>query len=355
MSDPRSDFLVILIDLNLISPEFNALKEAKTFLSQILAFCNSYSLCSLKNQLAVFAVDSECSHLLYLKLGDYGNDPSVFPSTGINQKLVELLSRVANVESDDIPDSSTSSDLSSSSSTTSGPAPPPHLPTPSIPLSGALSRALCLIHRRRLMAVGGSSGSGGSGSYGGSGVNSGGDNTSTSSGKGHFANLSGSTTLSGMDSGFAAGRILVLTSTPDAPAQYIPVMNAAISAQRSDVAINAFFLAPASEPDSLFLQQATHLTGGVYRRLWSNAALLQELSNYMLCDWPTRNLLEIPQGAGIDFRASCFCHKRPIEISFVCSVCLSIFCQPSKVCSTCGSKFQSLAGRNVRKRVLTGL
>jgi hypothetical protein len=32
----------------------------------------------------------------------------------------------------------------------------------------------------------------------------------------------------------------------------------------------------------------------------------------------------------------CFCHKKTIDLGFVCSVCLSIFCQFSRECSTCG-------------------
>lgn len=32
----------------------------------------------------------------------------------------------------------------------------------------------------------------------------------------------------------------------------------------------------------------------------------------------------------------CFCHKKTIDMGYVCSVCLSIFCKHHKKCSTCG-------------------
>jgi transcription initiation factor TFIIH subunit 3 len=54
---------------------------------------------------------------------------------------------------------------------------------------------------------------------------------------------------------------------------------------------------------------------------------------------PIRKVLAVPTQDKIDFRAACFCHKNIVDIGFVCSVCLSIFCQPVPVCSTCRTKF----------------
>lgn len=36
-----------------------------------------------------------------------------------------------------------------------------------------------------------------------------------------------------------------------------------------------------------------------------------------------RQLISVPTQDRVDFRAACFCHKRIVEIGFVCSVCLS--------------------------------
>ncbi|PNH02656.1 General transcription factor IIH subunit 3 [Tetrabaena socialis] len=151
-------------------------------------------------------------------------------------------------------------------------------------------------------------------------------------------------------------RVLCLLGSPDAPMQYIPVMNAIFSAQRAEVAVDALVMGP---EDSSFLQQAAHLTGGLYFRPPSltgpgrgagragsgggggggGSALLGVLLSHFAADTGTRAGLDAAQALGVDFRASCFCHKYVIESGYVCSVCLSIFCQPSRACSTCGTAF----------------
>ena len=44
----------------------------------------------------------------------------------------------------------------------------------------------------------------------------------------------------------------------------------------------------------------------------------------------------------VDFRASCFCHRRPVEFAFMCSVCLALTCElPESSCATCGTPRRS--------------
>ena len=43
----------------------------------------------------------------------------------------------------------------------------------------------------------------------------------------------------------------------------------------------------------------------------------------------------------IIFRAACFCHRELIDVGFVCSVCLSIFCKFSPICTTCHTVFKA--------------
>lgn len=231
-------------------------------------------------------------------------------------------------------------------------------------------------------------------------------------------------------------RILCIWGSPDAPMQYVPVMNAIFSAQRAEVAIDALVLQPA---DSGFLQQvgvrvgvggkggswgrgegggeggggegglekgrqvtsndrtgrgvlrctlvrlpgldratkphtstrcphqkpfsqslpantfpvgdlpdtlcalvptqATHLTGGLYFRPAHRGAALQYLVQSLTAPTDTRAMLAIHQPQGVDFRASCFCHKRAIDVGYVCSVCLSIFCRQAPSCFICGTAF----------------
>ncbi|XP_043713115.1 general transcription and DNA repair factor IIH subunit TFB4-like isoform X2 [Telopea speciosissima] len=145
-------------------------------------------------------------------------------------------------------------------------------------------------------------------------------------------------------------RILCLQGSPDGPEQYVAVMNAIFSAQRSMVPIDSCVI---GAQDSAFLQQASYITGGVYLKPQLPDGLFQYLSTVFATDLLSRNFLRLPKPAGVDFRASCFCHKKTIDMGYICSVCLSIFCKHHKKCSTCGSVFGQALGdttSTVRKR-----
>lgn len=131
-------------------------------------------------------------------------------------------------------------------------------------------------------------------------------------------------------------RILILSVSPDLSTSYIPIMNAIFSAQKLKVTIDACQIYGA---ETVFLQQAAHLTGGSYLLLERRDALLQYLLMTFLSPPSIRKVLAVPTQDRIDFRAACFCHKNIVDIGFVCSVCLSIFCKPVPVCSTCRTKF----------------
>ncbi|KAF8135750.1 transcription factor Tfb4 [Boletus edulis] len=130
--------------------------------------------------------------------------------------------------------------------------------------------------------------------------------------------------------------ILILSVSPDLSSSYIPVMNSIFSAQKLKVTIDVCKI---YGPDTVFLQQAAHLTNGSYIYLERRDALLQYLIMSFLSPPSIRKVLAAPTQDKIDFRAACFCHKNIVDIGFVCSVCLSIFCQPVPVCSTCRTKF----------------
>jgi transcription initiation factor TFIIH subunit 3 len=118
--------------------------------------------------------------------------------------------------------------------------------------------------------------------------------------------------------------------------------------------------------ETVFLQQAAHLTGGSYLLPERRDALLQYLTvrhpsgprahclSYLQMAFlpppSIRKILSVPTLDRIDFRAACFCHKNIVDIGYVCSVCLSsklflslyywrlilsVFCKPNPVCSTC--------------------
>ncbi|KAG0476492.1 hypothetical protein HPP92_013333 [Vanilla planifolia] len=131
-------------------------------------------------------------------------------------------------------------------------------------------------------------------------------------------------------------RILCLQASPDGPEQYVAIMNAIFSAQRSMVPIDSCVV---GMQNSAFLQQASYITGGVYLKPPQLDGLFEYLASVFATDLQSRNFLHLPKPAGVDFRASCFCHKKTIDMGYVCSVCLSIFCKHHKKCSTCGSEF----------------
>jgi len=139
--------------------------------------------------------------------------------------------------------------------------------------------------------------------------------------------------------GAPTSRVLIISTSPDNSAQYIPLMNSIFAAQRLSISIDVLTLASSST----FLQQAADATGGLYMSLTTpetHAGLLQYLMFAYLPDPCARQLLVSPSGnSGVDFRAACFCHRRIVDVGFVCSICLSIFCEPvaDGTCLTCGS------------------
>ncbi|MCJ1246438.1 RNA polymerase II transcription factor B subunit 4 [Trapelia coarctata] len=144
-------------------------------------------------------------------------------------------------------------------------------------------------------------------------------------------------------------RILVVSVSTASPTQYIPFMNTIFAAQRMGVPIDILSLAGSSS----FLQQASDATNGTYVSLPppSNPStapkthpppahgLLPTLLLAFLPDATARTHLIAPTQASVDFRAACFCHRKIVDVGFVCSICLSIFCEPPEgaLCLTCGT------------------
>ncbi|CAO3649397.1 unnamed protein product [Cunninghamella echinulata] len=147
------------------------------------------------------------------------------------------------------------------------------------------------------------------------------------------------------DLGHIKPRILLLSVSPDSAQQYIPLMNCIFSAQKMGIPVDVCKI---FGQETAFLQQAANITGGVYININNSQALLQYLMFSFLPERYARNFLKLPSEDQVDFRAACFCHKNIVDIGFVCTVCLSIFCSWTPVCSTCKTKFSfrpKIAGR----------
>ncbi|KAK5085458.1 RNA polymerase II transcription factor B subunit 4 [Lithohypha guttulata] len=185
-------------------------------------------------------------------------------------------------------------------------------------------------------------------------------------------------------------RILVITLSPstDLAHQYIPMMNAIFACQRLNILIDVLQLplppdlkqpgannvsdasTKSSQSSTVFLQQASDATHGIFiaarlesttdsksssRQTGSNAgdgdatslarySMLTYLLTSLLPTPTSRLHLITPTRVDVDFRAACFCHRNVISTGFVCSICLSIFCDQSleilsqEGCITCGTK-----------------
>ncbi|MEE6504151.1 hypothetical protein FKM82_005078 [Ascaphus truei] len=131
-------------------------------------------------------------------------------------------------------------------------------------------------------------------------------------------------------------RILVIKAAEDSALQYMNFMNVIFAAQKQNILIDACVL----DSDSGLLQQACDITGGIYLKIPQVTSLLQYLLWVFLPDPDQRTQLILPPPVHVDYRAACFCHRNLIEIGYVCSVCLSIFCNFSPICTTCETAFK---------------
>ncbi|CAM9301316.1 unnamed protein product [Hapterophycus canaliculatus] len=128
-------------------------------------------------------------------------------------------------------------------------------------------------------------------------------------------------------------RALVLSGAADVPETYNSVMNAIFSAQKAGVLVDCAVLGESST----FLQQAAYLTNGLYLE-HQGVGIAQYMFATFLPSQSCRKYLKLRKQQSVDFRAACFCHKRVVDIAYVCSVCLSVFCEFSPVCTTCGTR-----------------
>ncbi|BES96293.1 Transcription factor [Nesidiocoris tenuis] len=132
-------------------------------------------------------------------------------------------------------------------------------------------------------------------------------------------------------------RILIITGSGDSASQYMNYMNVFFTAQKEGVFIDVLSM----EQDLGLLQQGCDITGGVYLKIPQQNGLLQYLLWVFLADPPVRTKLVLPPPVKVDYRAACFCHRQLIDIGYVCSVCLSVFCKFSPICTTCQALFKN--------------
>merc|ERR1719318_1173154 len=116
-------------------------------------------------------------------------------------------------------------------------------------------------------------------------------------------------------------------------------MNAFFTAQKLAIPVDTCMLGA----DSGLLQQGSDITGGLYLRVPEQLNGLVQYLTWLFLPPPgtARDMLGAPPPAKVDYRAACFCHRQLVDVGYVCSVCLSIFCKFSPVCTTCHSVFKA--------------
>ncbi|XP_071946497.1 general transcription factor IIH subunit 3-like [Antedon mediterranea] len=141
-------------------------------------------------------------------------------------------------------------------------------------------------------------------------------------------------------------RILVIKASDDSASQYMNFMNVIFTAQKQNVLIDACVLGN----DSGLLQQACDISHGIYLKIPQIKGLVQYLLWVFLPAASLRDTLVLPPAIQVDYRAACFCHRTLVDVGYVCSVCLSIFCQFSPICSTCHTAFKFMGPPSMKSK-----
>lgn len=332
-SEPSPSLLTIILDTN---PHAWALLEDTLPLSKavanVLVFINAHLACNYTNEVAVVAAHSQKAAWLYPSHGqqhetkrstdaDGDIDMSGRSDDGSAARAATQASKYRPfriVEEQvtrnlrELLDSTKAADISSTTSTM---------------MAGALTLALSHINRQTISWAD---------KHGGSKLDA---STATSASLLPGGTTSTASATANTSTGLQS-RILIISvsSSTGSAHQYIPIMNSIFACQRLHIPIDVCKLSG----DAVFLQQASDATKGVYMSLAEPRGLLQYLMMAFLPDQRSRRHLVLPSRVDVDFRAACFCHRRVVNIGFVCSICLSIFCEPPENgdCLTCGTHLE---------------
>lgn len=320
--EPAPSLLAIVLDIN--PHAWGLLEEQLPFskaLANLLVFINAHLACNYTNEVAVIASHSHRAAWLYPSHsqqkpspnrldadGDVemnGQDTRHGRSNNISNNMYRPFGIVEEQVTENVRELLASTNASDVKAT-------------STMMAGALTLALSHINRRTMTWAE---------THGNSSIDTSNAPTGPSA-------TSGSVNL-GLQS-----RILIVSvsSSTDSAHQYIPIMNSIFACQRLHISIDVCKLSG----DAVFLQQASDATRGVYMSLKEPRGLLQYLMMAFLPDQRSRKHLIVPSRVDVDFRAACFCHRRVVNIGFVCSICLSIFCEPPENgdCLTCGTHLE---------------
>ncbi|KAL8909521.1 MAG: hypothetical protein Q9207_000201 [Kuettlingeria erythrocarpa] len=309
--EPPPSLLTIVLDTHpsawaLLAPTLPFSKA----LAVLLVFINAHLACNNSNQVCVIAAHPHRAQFLYPSPPHSADSSSNATPNGTTNPPLPSASEANFYRPFRLLQSTLLTSLSHLLSPAQNPSTLPS--TPSVALSGALTLALTYTNRllTSLSTANPSS-------------------TTSTTNDAYSANPSSHALTS---------RILIVSLTGSLSSQYIPLTNTIFACQRLSIPIDVAKLAG----DAVFLEQASDATRGTYLHIDHPKGLLQYLMMAFLPDQGSRRFLMSPGNVGVDFRAACFCHRKVVDLGFVCSVCLSIFCSPPEdgVCLTCGTQLK---------------
>jgi transcription initiation factor TFIIH subunit 3 len=340
--DPPS-FLAVIIDADVESwipsqtgvrtPD-ESCRALENVVEQVLVFLNTFILLHQHNRVAIILFGRHGVRVAYPCFADAVDAARDPDAAGLEDDAFDPASASANAAAGTDPDGllrSVRAAIATALADAFTAQAAGHMQGRKPHVSAALATALCLINRRRHHRL----------------ANAGIADLAANSTD--LAALSDATRHAVVD---GEARILTVLAGLDVPEQYIPVMNCIFSAQRIGVLMDTCMLHP--DRDSIFFQQAAHLTKGVYLRphkLSSEApeSLLQYLMTAFLADSQCREFLSMPLQGEVDFRATCFVTRNPVSEGYTCSVCLSTFDvsvgKKAISCPTCHARFAAAVAR----------
>lgn len=365
-TEETPSLLAIVVDTN--PRAWAALKRELPIskaLANILVFVNSHLAYSSTNQVALIASHTNRAIWLYpprpkpkgartqgngqhdgdIEMAD-ADRPSIPPPKKRNAAAANKYPQFAQIESSivaslrDLMSSTTEADLA----------------TTTTQISGALTLALSHINKTSVLLS----------------ANDNADASTLAAKKNGGSTAANPSAVSAQRAGVLTGlhaRILVVSVSESSPAQYIPTMNSVFAASHAGIPIDILSL----HGSATFLQQASYITRGTFMEAASPQGLLTYLLFGFACSISSAttvmsttsntggttkhdgeddhggagggggagmNQLVSPSTVSVDFRAACFCHRKVIDTGFVCSICLSIFCEVPQdaECLTCGNR-----------------
>uniref|UniRef100_A0A5S6QJS1 General transcription factor IIH subunit 3 n=1 Tax=Trichuris muris TaxID=70415 RepID=A0A5S6QJS1_TRIMR len=146
-----------------------------------------------------------------------------------------------------------------------------------------------------------------------------------------------------------SSRILLLKVSDDTTNDYSRLMSVFSTAQKLGTLMDCCAIGV----DSALMHQASDITGGIYLKVGDLKTLVAVLMTVFLPTVGLRLQLVLPKIESVDYRPVCCCHQKLVLNPWVCSVCLSVFCTFTPICTTCKTVYKlpllSIMGKRKKK------